>query len=97
MSEGVAMKVKICGVLYKIIECEDKFDADTHFGQINYKKCEIRINRDLEPQVLEESICHEIVHGMLVHLGYNNMSQDEQFVQALGNAIFQTFDARIEP
>jgi hypothetical protein len=34
---------------------------------------------------------------MLVHLGYNDMSQDEQFVQALGNAIFQTFDARIEP
>lgn len=88
------MKIKICGVTHEIIECKDSFDVDAHFAQIDYKACEIRVNQDMTQEVKEEAICHEIVHGMLVHLGYNEQSQDEQFVQALGNAIFQTFKMR---
>ena len=38
-----------------------------------------------------ETICHEMIHGILVHLGYNDYSNDEQFVQALANAINQGF------
>lgn len=34
------------------------------------------------------------IHGILVHLGYTDMSNDEQFVQALGNAIYQGFKVR---
>lgn len=41
-------------------------------------------------------MCHEILHGILVHLGYNEQSQDEQFVQAVGNAIYQTFQIKKE-
>lgn len=88
------MIVNICGIPHKIIFCKDNFDLDTHFGQIDYKKCEILINEDLSPEAQEETICHEIVHGILVHLGYTEQSQDETFVQALGNAIYQSFDIR---
>lgn len=90
------MIVNICGIPYKVIECSDNFDADTHFGQIDYKMAEIHINKDMAEEIKEEAICHEIVHGMLVHLGYNEQSQDEQFVQALGNAIHQTFELKKE-
>lgn len=90
------MKVNICGVTHTVIECEDKFDVDIHFGQIDYKTCEIRINKNLAEEAKEESICHEMVHGMLVHLGYSELSQDETFVQGLGNAIYQGFDIRIK-
>ena len=90
------MKVNICGVPHIVVECEDKFDVDAHFGQIDYKSCEIRINKDLSAENKKETICHEMVHGILVHLGYNNLSQDEQFVQALGNAIYQGFDVKAE-
>lgn len=44
----------------------------------------------------EETICHEMVHGILVHLGYTEQSQDETFVQALGNAIYQGFEIKAE-
>ena len=88
------MKIKICGVTHEIVECKDNFDFDAHFAQIDYKACEIRVNQDMSQDAKEEAICHEIVHGMLVHLGYTEQSQDEQFVQALGNAIFQTFKMR---
>lgn len=90
------MKVNICGIPHTVIECEDYFDLDVHFGQIDYKACEIRINKDLKTEAKEETICHEMIHGILVHLGYTEQSQDEQFVQALANAIYQGFDVRGE-
>ena len=88
------MKVNICGIPHKVIECEDKFDVDAHFGQIDYKACEIRINKDMATEAKKETICHEMIHGILVHLGYSEQSQDETFVQALGNAIYQGFDIK---
>ena len=87
------MTVNICGIPHIVFECEDKFDTDCHFGQIDYKACEIRINKDLTEASKKETICHEMVHGMLVHLGYQE-GYDEQFVQALGNAIYQGFDIK---
>lgn len=88
------MIVNICGVPHKVVECEDKFNTDVHFGQIDYKTCEIRINEDMTEESKKETLCHEMVHGILVHLGYNEQSQDEQFVQALGNAIYQGFEIK---
>ena len=90
------MKVNICGIPHKVVVRKDHFDYDTHFGQIDYKKCEIAVNEDLSPEAQEETICHEMVHGMLVHLGYSEQSQDETFVQALANAIYQGFDIKIK-
>lgn len=90
------MRVNICGIPHKVVECEDKFDTDCHFGQIDYKTCEIRINKDISPESKKETLCHEVLHGMLVHIGYAEASQDEQFVQALGNAIYQSFEIKTE-
>ena len=90
-------KIKICGVTHTVIECEDRFNADaTHHGQIEYAKCEILINKNMPPEAKKETLCHEIVHGMLNHLGYYEQSNDESFVQCLGNAIYQTFNINIE-
>ena len=88
------MIVNICGLPHKVIEKEDNFDIDCHFGQIDYKKCEIKINKDMTEEVKKETICHEIVHGILVHMGYNDLCNDEQFVQAMGNAINQSFNIK---
>jgi hypothetical protein len=38
-----------------------------------------------------ETITHEIIHAILVHIGRSDLSEDETFVQALGNAVYQTF------
>lgn len=89
-------KVVVCGVPYTIIEKEDSFDSDaTHFGQIDYIKNEIAINAKMADAQKRETICHEIVHAMCVHIGRGDLSNDEQFVQAMGNAIYNTFDLRI--
>lgn len=90
------MIVNICGIPHKIVECEDNFNIDTHFGQIDYKACEIRINKDMTEDAKKETICHEMIHGIFVHLGYNDYTNDEQLVQALGNAICQSFEIKAE-
>lgn len=88
------MKVNICGVLHTVVEEEDKFDVDCHFGMIDYKELKITINKNMHKEAKLETLCHEMVHGMLVHLGYGELSTDEKFVQAIGNAIYQGFDVK---
>ena len=84
--------IEICGIPYKVIECDDKFDTDAkHFGQVDFLKAEIRVNKDMADAVKSETITHEIIHAILVHIGRSDLSEDETFVQALGNAVYQTF------
>lgn len=88
------MKVNICGLSHEVVEVEDKFNVDCHMGMIEYKDLVIKINKDMAPEAKDETLCHEMVHGMLVHLGYQDMANDEQLVQALGNAIYQGFEVK---
>lgn len=88
------MKVNICGLPHEVVEIEDGFNMDCHMGMIEYKDLRIKINKDMPRQAKEETICHEMVHGMFVHLGYNDLANDEQLVQSLGNAIWQGFDIK---
>ena len=81
----------ICGIPYTITEHTDAFNIDTHFGQVDFKKAEIRLNKDLSDAVKQEALVHEIVHAVLVHIGRSDLSEDETFVQSFANAINQTF------
>ena len=88
------MTVNICGLPHEVIEIEDGFNVDCHMGMIEYKDLTIKINKDMPKIAKEETLCHEMLHGMLIHLGYTDMANDEQFVQALGNAIWQGFEIK---
>jgi hypothetical protein len=83
--------VIICGIPHNVILTDDNFTTDLNLGEINYGNCEIRINRALPEPLKNEALCYEMVHGILMHLGYNDLTNDEHFVQALGNAIYQGF------
>lgn len=90
------MKVDICGIEHEIIEKENIFDNDLHMGQINYGECKIIINKDMPEQLKQATICHEVLHGMLVHIGRGDLAVDEQFVTALGTAINQSFKIKLK-
>ena len=97
MIKEETLEVNICGIKHKVIECEDSFNTDcTHFGMIDYVRSTIKINKNLTEEHKKETLCHEMLHGILVHLGYEEYSQNEQFVQALGNAIYQGFEIKGE-
>lgn len=43
---------------------EDSFTADaTHFGQIDFRACEIIVNKDMTKEAQEEIITQEMVPG----------------------------------
>ena len=88
------MKVNICGIPHEVIYCNDNFNLDTHFGQIDYGKATIRISKDVSKEQQDEALCHEILHGILVHIGKEELSQNEEFVTCLSNAIYQSFKVR---
>jgi len=87
--------VNICGIPYKVELQTTHFEADArHFGEIDYKRGVITIADDMSEEITKETLYHEIIHGMLVHIGRSDLTMDEQLVQALGNAIYQTFEIK---
>ena len=89
-------KVTICGIPHTVVRCKDHFGDDLHFGQISYADATIRINEDLDEEIAKETLCHEILHGIFVHLGYEDLSQDERLVQGIAQAINQAFEVKSE-
>lgn len=95
LNEGGKMIINICGLPHKIIEVEETF-GDGHCGEINYKKLEIRINKDLAPEMKTQTLYHEIIHGILTYGGYDDLSVDEKLVQNLAMNINQIFRLKQE-
>ena len=85
------MKVKICGVPHEVVEVRDEFDSDCHFGQICYSECLIKVNKEMPDEMKQLTVVHEMMHGILNHLGYEDLANDEKFVCVLGNAINESF------
>lgn len=82
--------VNICGIPHNIVYAGDLFNADAvHFGQIEYAKCQITLNKDMPKQMTDVTLWHECLHGILLNLGYTELHHDEQFVQALAIALNQ--------
>lgn len=90
-------KINICGIPHSVKLCEDNFTIDSHFGEIDYIKAEIRINQGMPEPLQMQALVHEWLHGALVMLGFNEETGNEQFVQALASAINQTFTLREAP
>lgn len=83
--------IKVCGIPHTVMLCEDNFSANSHFGEIDYTKAEIRINKNMPNEMQNVTLIHEWLHAALVMLGFNEATSNEQFVNALSTAISQTF------
>lgn len=90
------MKINICGIKYKIKEKDVINEGDEGIvqGRIEYSKQKIFLKKNLPEQTKEETLVHEIVHGILLHTGWIDLTSNEQFVQSLANAIYQSFKIR---
>ena len=88
--------INICGIPHEIINVKDEFELNNQLGVIDITKCIIRINSELKEGVYNETVCHEVLHGILTHLGYDDLSGDEHFVSVIANAINQSFSPKIQ-
>lgn len=89
--------VKICGIPYEIIDKEViECNSGRCVGLITYDEGRIEMRKGQHPDYYRQSLIHEIVHGMFVMIGRNDLSDDETLVQSLALAISQTFELKIE-
>ena len=89
-------KINICGIPYKIKEVPviDEADEGIIQGKIIYSQSTIYIKKDLPKKLKKQVLYHEIIHGVLVALGYNEQSADEAFVQSLATALYKIFEIK---
>ena len=89
-------KVTICGIPHKVEVVEDKFESNSQ-GMIVYNPAKILINSELTKELKTRTLIHEMVHGILAYMGYNDLSSDEVFVCGLSNAIDEAFNLKEVP
>lgn len=88
------MVINICGVPHTVEYTEDNFPIDLHLGSIDFAKAAIHINKEATETVRKEALYHEIVHAIFVHIGRNDLTDDETLVQSLANALLSTFELK---
>ena len=81
--------VEICGIPHTIEEVPviDEEREGVVQGEITYNEAKIRIKKDLPYEIKQEVLMHEVIHGILYHIGESELCGDERFVQALTNGI----------
>lgn len=79
--------VKIGGLTYTIKKKADLQGKDGPWGHIRYKTQEIELDDSLSEQLEDQTLIHEIVHGVLVEAGYTNHEEDQ--ANRIGLVLYQ--------
>ncbi len=83
-------KVTILGIPYQIEEVESiKGCDDSVLGITFYQEQKIHIRADLPKELKEQTLIHEIIHGILENLGEHEINEDERLVQSLAATVYQ--------
>lgn len=91
---NIPSKVKIGGVVYEVNQ--QKADSTLIVepcsychGEIIYKDSLINLNIETSEDYRENTLVHEIVHGILACIGEDELCSNEKFVNAFGNCLYQ--------
>lgn len=80
--------IDIMGMKYKIKEVP-VIDRDQYkFGEIRFVEQEILIDQALSEEKKTSTLLHEILHGICVETGLNDLSEDEHTIQLLANSLY---------
>ena len=85
----IPAKVNIGGIIYDVNVISGKTNNTLHerdyFGNIDYEKCIITIDSDLNYQQIEMTLMHEIMHGIANHFG---IKVEEEDIDRLARGIY---------
>lgn len=84
-------RVKIAGVVYEVNIAENRSEKDGKLlGEIVYHEGTIYLNEDQRPDIMAATFLHEVVHGVLYHMG-SKLNDDEKFVEGFTSGLYQVF------
>ena len=81
-------QIKILATEYKVEEVEQIDKYERLLGQIQYTEQKIKIDKNISEDMKREVLIHEILHGILEKLGYNELNDDEQKVQSIASTLY---------
>lgn len=79
--------VKIGGLTYTVKKVSDLQGKEGDWGHIQYKTQEITLDDSLKEQLEDQTLIHEITHGILVEAGYND--HEEEQADRIGKILYQ--------
>lgn len=83
------MTVDILGQKFEVVEVDyiDEHDGIITMGQINYMTNQILLLKRLPPERKLHTLWHEIMHGILDAQGYEELSGNEDLMNAMATGI----------
>lgn len=81
-------KVKILATEYRVEEVEQIDKYQRLLGQIEYTEQVIKIDKNISEDMKKETLIHEIIHGILEKLGYEELNEDEQKVHSIASTMY---------
>ncbi|HFU3863174.1 TPA: hypothetical protein ACGO5U_001216 [Streptococcus suis] len=79
--------VKIGGLTYTVKKVSDLQGKEGDWGRIQYKTQEITLDDSLKEQLEDQTLIHEITHGILVEAGY--VEHEEEQADRIGKILYQ--------
>lgn len=79
---------KLFGRTFKVTQPK-QIDGRSSWGSCNYGKAQIKVLKGLSDEDKEQTYLHEITHAILDGLEYNELSDDEKFVDLFSKALHQ--------
>lgn len=85
----IPQSVSILGLDFQVRVVDEVSHTEAADGQIDFDRQEIRLYRGMSEQKMEQTLIHELLHGILVQLGYDAEGSDEHLVQGLAIGLHQ--------
>lgn len=86
----IPKKVEIFGKIYKIILVDNLLEKEKYYGIISYNNQNIKLDKNLPENLLNQTFMHEIIHMILEEIGEKDLN-NEKFVDLFSNALYQVF------
>lgn len=84
--------IEILGLAFDVVETPVVNHEQLRDGEIDYRNQVIRIDAGLSDAAKEQVLLHEIIHGVLTQLGFDEETGDERLVQGLAVGLHQALD-----
>ena len=81
-------QVKILATKYNVEEVEQINKYTRLLGQIEYAEQKIKIDKNISEDLKQEVLLHEILHGILEKLNYEEINNDEQKVHSIASTMY---------
>lgn len=84
------MRITICGLPFDVSFVEEvEMGEPNTIGKIFTDRQLILIKKSLSTEQKAQTILHEVIHGILIGIGLNEFSDNENLVQGLAQALHQ--------